>query len=191
MPRVSKPAPLTKTAYLEFRDRYLPTTVKTIFVLESPPASGLYFYNPTGSTSEPLFRAMMRDVLEIKPISKEEGLKEFAARGYLLIDATYKPVNRRQDKARDAIILRDFPLLLAELREYASPETGIVLVKANVCELLEPKLKEAGFNLLNQGVRIPFPDHWHEKRFRETVRKALGLALGVTFPNLYRHGELK
>jgi hypothetical protein len=29
-------------------------------------------------------------------------------------------------------------------------------VKANVCDL-EPKLKTVGFNILNGGVRIPFP----------------------------------
>ena len=46
---------------------------KIVFVLESPPKSGLYFYKP-GAVSEPLFSAMMKDVLEIKPQTKEEGL---------------------------------------------------------------------------------------------------------------------
>jgi hypothetical protein len=53
------------------------------------PKSGLYFYKPEGLLSEPLFSAMMKDVLEIKPRTKDEGLREFAARGFLLIDATY------------------------------------------------------------------------------------------------------
>ncbi len=99
--------------YLRFRERYLPAHPKIIFVLESPPRSGLYFYKP-GAVSEPLFSAMMKDVLEIKPKTKEEGLVEFASRGFLLIDATYKPVNHPHlsQKARNTLILDDFPLLI-------------------------------------------------------------------------------
>jgi hypothetical protein len=37
-------------------------------VLESPPKSGKYFYSPEGLVSEPLFSAMMKGVLEIKPV---------------------------------------------------------------------------------------------------------------------------
>ena len=33
--------------------------------------------------TEPLFKAIIKDVLEIAPNAKEEGLAEFAARGYL------------------------------------------------------------------------------------------------------------
>lgn len=78
----------TKAEYLKFRNRYIPEKVKTIFVLESPPVSGRYFYNPEGSMSEPLFSAMMKDVLGISPASKEEGRTQFAAKGCLMIDAT-------------------------------------------------------------------------------------------------------
>lgn len=79
MPQTAaQPAPLVKADYLNFRNRFIPLNTKIIFVLESPPASGKYFYNPDGKTSEPLFRAMMKDVLGITPSSKEEGLKEFA-----------------------------------------------------------------------------------------------------------------
>jgi hypothetical protein len=51
--------------------------------------SGLYFYKPEEFVSEPFFRAMLRDVLDIKRRTKEEGLGEFAARRFLLIDATH------------------------------------------------------------------------------------------------------
>jgi len=104
---------LTPAAYLSFRERYLPARRKVIFVLESPPKSGLYFYKPDESVSETLLSAMIKDVLEIKPHTKKQGLGEFASRGFLLIDATYKPVNHPHlsKKARNALILDDFPLL--------------------------------------------------------------------------------
>jgi len=171
---LEEPRPMTKAEYLRFRNKYIPTTTRIVFVLESPPASGRYFYNPKGPISEPLFRAMMKDVVDISPKSKEEGLKKFAARGFFLVDATYTPVNRLQDREKQAIILRDFPLLVAELWKYAGHDTGIVLVKANICRLLEPKLQEAGFNVLNRGTVIPFPSTGQQGKFREAVRKVLG-----------------
>jgi hypothetical protein len=64
---------LTPAEYLRMRERYLPEHPKIIFVLESPPKSGKYFYNPEGLISEPLFSAMMKGVLEIKPTTKDEG----------------------------------------------------------------------------------------------------------------------
>ena len=45
---------LTRDDYLSFRRKYEPTIVKLVIVAESPPKSGLYFYNPEGRTSEPL-----------------------------------------------------------------------------------------------------------------------------------------
>jgi hypothetical protein len=51
----------TKTNYLAMRKQYQPAPVKLIIVAESPPASGKYFYDPSGScTAELLFREMMR-----------------------------------------------------------------------------------------------------------------------------------
>jgi hypothetical protein len=73
-----------KTECLRFRSRHVPESTKIIFVLESPPASGRYFYNPDGAVTEPLFRAMMKDVLELAPASKEEGLSRFREQGYFL-----------------------------------------------------------------------------------------------------------
>jgi hypothetical protein len=164
---------MTKSDYLQLRDRFTPPNPKIIFILESPPASGKYFYNPGGKTSEPLFRAMMKDVLEIEPTSKEEGLKEFAARGFLLIDATNTPVNRTKGKARDDVILGDFELLVTDLRQHAGPDTSIVLVKANICTLFESKLREAGFNVLNHGIVIPFPSSGQQGNFRPAIRQVL------------------
>lgn len=175
MPAATQQQKLTKSDYLDLRNRYIPTGIRTIFVLESPPASGRYFYNPDGAVTEPLFRAMMKDVLGITPSSKEEGLKEFAARGHFLIDATYTPVNRCTDKEKAEIIARDSPALVEDLRNYAKPDTRIILVKANVCKLLTPRLIDADFNVLNHGVVIPFPSSGRQSEFRSAIQKVLAL----------------
>jgi hypothetical protein len=170
---------LTRTEYVRLRASYLPEHRKIVFVLESPPKSGLYFYNPEGRVSEPLFGAMMKDIIGIKPRSKDEGLREFATRGFLLIDATYTPVN--QDhlslQERNKRILGDLPVLIDELHVYVGPDTGVVLVKANVCTLLEPILTAHGFPILNRGRIIPFPSTGQQNRFRGAVRQVLGLTV--------------
>lgn len=168
---------LTRAEYLRFRAPYLPKDPKIVFVLESPPKSGLYFYNPEGRVSEPLFSAMMNDVLSMKPKSKDEGLREFASRGFLLIDATYTPVNHDHlsHKERNKLILGDLTVLVDELRAYVGRGTGIVLVKANVCALLEPVLVSHGFPVLNRGKKIPFPSNGQQGKFRPAVRHVLGV----------------
>jgi hypothetical protein len=167
---------LSREEYLRFRAPYLPERRKIVFVLESPPKSGLYFYNPDGRVSEPLFSAMMKDVIEITPESKDQGLREFATRGFLLIDATYTPVNHDHlsAKDRDKLILKDLPVLVEELHGCVGPDTGIVLVKANICTLLEPILSAHGFAILNRGRSIPFPSTGQQGKFREAVRQVLG-----------------
>jgi len=126
---------LSRAEYLRLRAPYVPQHRKIIFVLESPPKSGLYFYNPDGRVSEPLFSAMMKDIIGIKPESKDQGLHEFASRGFLLIDAAYTPVNHDHlsFQERNKRILNDLPVLVEELRAYVGSGTGVVLVKANVC----------------------------------------------------------
>jgi hypothetical protein len=176
---------LSRAKYLRLRAPYVPEHRKIVFVLESPPKSGLYFYNPEGKVSEPLFSAMMKDVIGIKPESKDQGLREFASRGFLLIDATYTPVNHDHLSAqeRNQRILADLPVLLEELRDYVGPDTGVVLVKANVCALLGSILTWHGFPILNRGRTIPFPSNGQQTKFRERMREVLGLRLATSGVN--------
>ena len=72
-----------KEVYLTYRRAFAPERAKLVIVAESPPVSGLYFYNPDGKVTEPLFAAMMRQ-LTYSPRTKEHGLREFQGRGWLL-----------------------------------------------------------------------------------------------------------
>jgi hypothetical protein len=95
-----------------------------------------------------------------------------------LVDATYTPVNHEHLslQERNKRILDDLPVLVSvyELHAYVGSGTGVVLVKANVCTLLEPILTAHGFPILNRGRTIPFPSTGQQNRFREAVRQVLG-----------------
>jgi hypothetical protein len=165
--------------YLAYRCKFEPSRVRLVLVAESPPESGLYFYNPDGKTSEPLFSALMEHI-DCAPRTKEEGLREFQRQGWLLVDATYEPVNTLAAAARDSVIMRDYPQLRDDLEallpDYSVP---IVLLKANVCRLLEQQLTEDGFNVLNKGHTIYFPSHGRQLEFHRQFRAILKLELPV------------
>jgi len=109
MPQVSR------KRYLSLRDLYLPENLRLIVIAESPPGSGRYFYDASGSIGEPLYKAMMQSI-SFFSISKEEGLREFQRQGWLLVDATYEPVNGLSTAERDRVIAKDFELLCEDLR---------------------------------------------------------------------------
>lgn len=163
---------MNKEYYLELRNRYLPETLKIIFILESPPASGKYFYDETGLKTEPLFSEMMK-AFHYQPIDKKDGLEFFMAQGFFLVDSTYKTVDKMKDKDRETAILSDFDDLIADIESINKNKSPLVLVKANICRLLEKRLKSKGFDVLNKGAVIPFPSSGQQNRFQIEISKVL------------------
>ncbi len=153
----------TRDTYISVRERYQPERTRLAIVAESPPASGRYFYDETGPTTQPLFAAVMQQ-LGLQPATKHEGLRALQQKGWVLVDATYQPVNALDTSSRDAAIVRDYTLLRDDLRALA-PER-VVLIKANVCLLLESKLIADGFRVINAGRTIYFPSHGKQRDFR-------------------------
>jgi hypothetical protein len=156
--------------YLRLRREHEPADIKLMIVAESPPASGKYFYEPTGSPKEWLFAAIMLQ-LGISPVTKEIGLRELKQRGWVLVDATYVPVDKLAKDAghdRDDVIVRDYPLLCEDLASLTPDRssTPIVLIKSNVCRILGPLLTRDGFQVLNNGNAIYFPSHGNQTKFK-------------------------
>jgi len=147
-------------------------SVKLAILAESPPVSGKYFYNPAGFISEPLFSGLMSQ-LAFTPTSKESGLREFQRRGWILVDATYEPVNIK-GKHRNQVITRDYQSLCGDLAAMLPDRsTPIILVKANVCRLLDGKLTDDGFNVINKGRIVPFPSHSWQNEFQRQFSEIL------------------
>lgn len=165
-----------KSHYLNLRSKHQPYRVEVIFVLESPPARGNFFYDPTGKVTEPLFSAIMK-LIGYEALTKEEGLNAFACKGFFLVDATYQPVNHiKNEKKRRQAILSDLPYLIQDLKHIIGSQrlpVKIVLVKTNICRLLEEPLKGNGINVINNGIVVPFPSHGHQNKFQVNIKKVL------------------
>jgi hypothetical protein len=165
--------------YHALRKLYQPNGLKLAIVAESPPKSGKYFYDKCGAKSEPLFSALMQR-LNFIPADKEDGLREFQRRGLILVDATYEPVDGMSNGARNEVIARDYPLLVEDLKSIsAGLMFPIILLKANVCRLLDPKLTKDGFNVINRGRAIPFPSTGQQTKSKQELVAVLEKA-GVT-----------
>jgi hypothetical protein len=82
----------------------------------------------------------------------------------------------RDKPGRDLVIARDYQELCGDLKRLLATRWNgvpLALIKANVCKLLEPKLKEDEFNVLNKGRTVYFPSHGRQpdfdRQFREIV----------------------
>jgi hypothetical protein len=163
-----------RAVYLAYRGRYEPETVKLLIIAESPPVSGLYFYKPDGKVTEPLFAALMEQ-LGIRCVNKDEGLRSFQLAGWLLVDATYTPVDKGYTESlRNMIMAQDYEHLLADLIRLSPDKSApIVLIKSNVCRLLRPKLVRDGFRVLNGETIVFFPSSGQQLRFHQQFRSIL------------------
>jgi hypothetical protein len=164
----------TREYYLNLRRLYEPKNIRLIFVAESPPISSKYFYDPKGNPSEPLFKELLWATLKKKYSTKAEGLGAFKMAGNLLVDATYQPVNHKLLSKRRIDICKGLPALIKDLRNLLHSNKGnIILVKANICRLLEGPLLAAGFKVINRGVIVPFPSTGHQVEFRRIIAPLL------------------
>ena len=72
----------------------------------------------------------------------------------------------RKGSGRDKVVARDYPLLRDDLDGLIPDRsTPLMLIKANVCRLLEPRLVDDGFNVLNHSRVIYFPSTGRQTEF--------------------------
>ncbi len=167
--------------YLTKRQQYQPDNIKLVIIAESPPVGDerrLYFYDPTGKPTEPLFAALMQQI-GFSPTTKDkkEGLHRFKEKGWMLVDATYQQVNKLKPAERNEIIRNDYSKLHADLKKLiADRPVPVILIKVNVYQILKPKLEEQGFNVINGYIAIPFPSHGQQKKFAEKFSAVLNAA---------------
>ena len=93
------------------------------------------------------------------------------------MDATYQPVDKLAKDAshdRDDVIARDYSLLIDDLASLMpNRSVPLVLIKANVCRILEPLLSKDGFSVLNGSRPIYFPSHGRQTEFKSQFSAVL------------------
>jgi hypothetical protein len=139
------------------RKRYRPDRVRILFVGESPPASGRFFYQADSG----LYRAMRETFVQAFPPLKNTGfLDSFCGLGCYLIDLCGEPVDKMTSEAR-RYTCRIGEQLLAQKIRALRPQTIVTVVRsirANVRRAQE----QAGWS--GRYLELPYPGRWNRHR---------------------------
>ena len=146
--------------------RFKPADVRLLLIAEAPPSAlDRYFYFPTVTTQDSLFRYIARLTLGTEPTrgNKAELLDELRNAGVFLIDVSLDPIGDKSE-------LRPLVGSAVHRAEALHPE-HIILVKASVFDVMFWPLKEAGLPVVERAV--PFPGSGQQRRFEEAMGSAL------------------
>ena len=150
----------------EAAERYRPEHVRLLLIAEAPPSAlDRYFYFEDVRDQDSLVRYVVKTVLGEAPLRAEKGaqLTRLREAGVFLIDLKVDPKvgDERLDAHLPSLVTRSLDL---------RPE-HVITIKANVCDLCQGPLREAGLAVVKE--RIPFPGSGQQGRFVTGMERAL------------------
>ena len=142
------------------RLRFRPARVELLFVGESPPASGRFFYQGDSG----LYRAMRNAFDNVDPsITDLNFLSKFQASGCYLIDLCLEPVDHLDSRSRRAACLASETTLSRTIGRLR-PSKIVTVVRS-----IEANVARAAFHAGWHGLflHLPYPGRWsrHKDRF--------------------------
>jgi len=141
------------------RKYYRPDRVRILFVGESPPASGRFFYQADSG----LHRAVRETFFRAFPsLRNTEFLGSFCSLGCYLVDLCGEPVDNMTGDARRHACIRGEACLAQEIRALR-PQTIVTVVRsirANVRRAQE----QAGWS--GRHLELPYPGRWRRHRVK-------------------------
>ena len=150
-----------KTNSLAARERlrrsYLPKRVRILFVGESPPASGRFFYQADSG----LYHAIREAFVTVFPaLQHRDFLSSFRDLGCYLVDLCPKPVDRLSDASRSKA-RRSGELQLSKTIRKLHPHILVVLLRS-----IAPNMRRVArlANWSGQTLELPYPGRWHHHR---------------------------
>ena len=177
---LSVPRPtFTEGDYAKARRKYRPARIRILFVAESPPSSGGYFYFPKTVGKDHLFRETMkalrfwpRDRPMGRGIDKRPFLERFCARGFFLIDTCPLPVDKLPTKTR-ANAIGEGALTIASRVRQLNPG-NVVVIKKTIFHPVSDSLVQAGLgNKILNKKPLPFPSHGNQQSFRNQLTRLI------------------
>ncbi len=139
------------------RRSFRPAALRILFVGESPPASGKFFYRRDSG----LYRAMRAAFQAADPsIDEEHFLETFRACGCYLVDLCPEPVDKLE-RAMRAAMCRESEALLANTIRRLQPETIATLVRS-----IEGNVARSIARTVWHGrvIQLPYPGRWARHR---------------------------
>jgi hypothetical protein len=136
----------------ELRQSFRPTRITTLFVGESAPNSGRFFYSGDSS----LFRAMKKAFG-----NRESFLEDFQHKGFYLDDLVLTPINKLQARERSRLRKEAIPQFAKRLAEYKP--SAIVIVMRGIQSVVRDAMRIAG--VMYEPFCVPHPAFGNSIRF--------------------------
>jgi predicted ATP-dependent endonuclease of OLD family len=175
------------TDYDKVREQYKPDYIRVLMIAESqPPAAGVassrqFYRTDTIYREDRLFtntiRAIYPEAAEIPEadlkMEKQKWLHRFSQDGWYMTEALETSLahevtkQERQERIRNAL-----PHLIERVKELATPDTRIILIKSNVFEVAAEPLRSAGYNVVNNAL-LDYPGRFNQKAYREKLTKMI------------------
>jgi hypothetical protein len=139
------------------RRRFRPRCISTLFVGESPPHGGTFFYK-----KDSVLYDRMRESFNA---GANCFLSEFKAKGFYLDDLVLRPINQIKDKEmRDEYRQKGVPSLARRMVDYRP--AAVVALMRGICPMVCHAMCKARLTHLPLYV-VPFPGRpQHQKRFK-------------------------
>jgi hypothetical protein len=172
--RPIKPQASRASARERLRNRYRPARIRILFVGESPPASGRFFYQADSG----LYRAVRETFVQaFPPLANTEFLDSFCALGCYLIDLCGEPVDKMTPETRRYTCHMGEKRVAQKIR--ALRPQAIVTVVRSIRANLKHAQEDAGWT--GRHLELPYPGRWH--RHRTKFRRLLVPFLRQTLSN--------
>jgi hypothetical protein len=142
------------------RKRFRPERITTLFVGESAPHSGDFFYRGNSA-----MLAHMRSAVELAFGKSDDFLRTFQAYGWYLDDLILEPVNHLPQPERIGKLLGAQKGMVDRIKCY-KPE-AIVSVLKRIEPFVNAAAMEAGSDAPRYGV--PFPGQGHQPHFHAAM----------------------
>lgn len=160
------------------RKKYKPEKVKCVFIAEAPPDSvERFFYYEDVKKADYLFLGIIdvlypelkTDYLSLRRSTekKKEVLNKLKSDGFYLLDLLNEPIGSFKEDLNEAA-----RILVNKIESEFEKNIPVILIKANVVDLLYNKLISAGFINVSKE-RLPFPSTGGQTKFRNGFIKAL------------------
>ena len=144
---------ISRLKFQELRGSFKPKEVRVLFVGESRPANGTFFYSGDSN----LFMhtvAVFQDSFKLKYDSTTNFLESFKRYGCWLTDLCEEPVNRLSDIKREIEREQGIGPLIETIKK--TEPKSIICVMRGIDKYVKRAIGESGINLLSYS-SVPFP----------------------------------
>lgn len=154
------------------RQQFRPKKVSLLFVGESPPASGRFFYDKSHMTTF-TSRAFER-AFDVQFSSTAEFLEFFKSKGCFLDDVSHDPVDKLGNRERQNALQQCIEPFSRRLRD-EHPDIIVVVLK-KISDLVSEAVTNAG---LQAPIHVlPFPGNGHQNKYIKSLEVIIRRHLG-------------